>query len=93
MCPVCEGTGRVSAIDIDALVDRDLSLNEGAITVPNFTTNTWYWRLFADSGFLDPDKKLRDYTERGVGGLPPQAVDQGQARGASTRPTRASSSR
>ena len=64
MCPVCEGTGRESAIDIDALVDRDLSLNEGAITVPNFTTNTWYWRLFADSGFLDPDKKLRDYTEQ-----------------------------
>ena len=64
MCPVCEGTGRESAIDIDALVDRDLSLNEGAITVPNFTANTWYWRLFADSGFLDPDKKLRDYTEQ-----------------------------
>ena len=64
MCPTCEGTGRESAIDIDALVDRDLSLNEGAITVPNFTTNTWYWRLFADSGFLDPDKKLRDYTEQ-----------------------------
>ena len=64
MCPVCEGTGRESAIDVDALVDRDLSLNEGAITVPNFTTNTWYWRLFTDSGFLDPDKKLRDYTEQ-----------------------------
>jgi excinuclease UvrABC ATPase subunit len=64
MCPTCEGTGRESAIDVDALVDRDLSLNEGAITVPNFTTNTWYWRLFADSGFLDPDKKLRDYTEQ-----------------------------
>ena len=64
MCPRCEGTGRESAIDVDALVDRDLSLNEGAITVPNFTTNTWYWRLFADSGFLDPDKKLRDYTEQ-----------------------------
>ena len=64
MCPTCEGTGRESAIDVEALVDHDLSLNEGAITVPNFTTNTWYWRLFADSGFLDPDKKLRDYTEQ-----------------------------
>ena len=64
MCPTCEGTGRESAIDVDALVDRDRSLNEGAITVPNFTTNTWYWRLFAESGFLDPDKRLRDYTEQ-----------------------------
>lgn len=63
MCPECEGLGKVSAVDIDALVDRDLSLNEGAITVPAFTTNTWYWRLFAESPRLDPDKKLRDYTE------------------------------
>ena len=62
MCPHCEGIGRVSAVDEDELVDRDLSLNEGAITVPNFTTNTWYWRLFAESPKLDPDKKLRDFT-------------------------------
>ncbi|MFC7597064.1 ATP-binding cassette domain-containing protein [Terrabacter sp. GCM10028922] len=63
MCPECEGTGKVSAIDESAIVDRDLSLNEGAITVPNFTPNTWYWKLFAEGGRLDPDKKLRDYSE------------------------------
>ena len=53
---------RCPAIDEDQLVDRDRSLNEGAITVPNFTPNTWYWRLFAEGGRLDPDKKLRDYS-------------------------------
>jgi len=63
MCPTCEGTGRESAIDLDALIDRDRSLNDGAITVPNFTQNTWWWRLFTDSGLFDPDKRLRDYTE------------------------------
>jgi excinuclease UvrABC ATPase subunit len=42
MCPTCEGLGRVSTIDIDELVDREKSLNEGAITVPNFTPDTWY---------------------------------------------------
>ncbi len=62
MCPECEGTGKVSAIDESRLVDRDLSLNEGAITVPNFTPNTWYWRAYAEGGRLDPDKKVRDYT-------------------------------
>ncbi|GLZ36872.1 excinuclease ABC subunit UvrA [Actinokineospora sp. NBRC 105648] len=64
MCPECEGIGRVSAVDVDELVDRELSLNEGAITVPNFTVNTWYWQSFAQSGFLDPDKKIKDYTEQ-----------------------------
>ncbi|MEJ3748849.1 excinuclease ABC subunit UvrA [Actinomycetes bacterium KLBMP 9797] len=62
MCLECEGIGRVSTIDIDALVDRDKSLNEGAITVPNFGPDTWYTRIFTESGLLDPDKPLRDYT-------------------------------
>src|SRR5439155_329947 len=52
-----------ATIDIDALVDRDRSLNEGAITFPNFQPGGWYHRIFVDSGFFDPDKKLRDYTE------------------------------
>ncbi|WP_026411982.1 ATP-binding cassette domain-containing protein [Actinomadura oligospora] len=62
MCPRCEGLGKVSDIDVDQLVDRDRSLNEGAITVPNFAVDSWYWKNFAESGFVDPDVKLRDYT-------------------------------
>ncbi|MFH8929843.1 ATP-binding cassette domain-containing protein [Streptomyces pristinaespiralis] len=64
MCPRCEGVGQVSDIDIDQLVDRDKSLNEGAITVPNFAVDSWYWQIMANSGFYDPDKKLRDFTEQ-----------------------------
>jgi excinuclease UvrABC ATPase subunit len=63
MCPNCEGLGRVSTIDVDGLVDRNLSLNEGGITFPNFAVGSWYWTIFADSGFFDVDKPLRDYTE------------------------------
>jgi excinuclease UvrABC ATPase subunit len=62
MCPECEGLGRVSSVDIDALVDRDKSLNEGAITFPNFGPGTWYHRIYLDSGFFDPDQKRRDFT-------------------------------
>jgi excinuclease UvrABC ATPase subunit len=64
MCPQCEGIGRVSDIDIDQLVNRELSLNEGAITVPNFAVGSWYWKSLADSGFVDPDVKLKDYTDQ-----------------------------
>jgi excinuclease UvrABC ATPase subunit len=64
MCPECEGIGKVNSIDVDQLVDRDLSLKEGAITVPNFAVDSWYWQSMAHSGFVDPDKKLRDYTEQ-----------------------------
>jgi excinuclease UvrABC ATPase subunit len=62
MCPACEGIGRVSTIDVDELVDRTKSINEGAITVPNFSVDGWYVKGMAESGFYDPDKKLKDFT-------------------------------
>ncbi len=62
MCPECEGLGRKSTIDIGQLVNTELSLNEGAITVPGFTPDTWYVKTFAESGFVDPDAKLKDYS-------------------------------
>ncbi|WP_285105783.1 excinuclease ABC subunit UvrA [Promicromonospora sp. MEB111] len=63
MCANCEGLGRVSAIDTEALVDRSKSLKEGAITFPNFGVGTWYWKVYADSGLFDVDKPLKDYTD------------------------------
>ncbi|WP_395361721.1 ATP-binding cassette domain-containing protein [Streptomyces sp. YH02] len=64
MCPRCEGTGQISDIDVDELVDRTKSLNEGAITVPGYAVDSWMWQIMAHSGFYDPDKKLADFTER-----------------------------
>jgi Zn-finger nucleic acid-binding protein len=64
MCPRCEGMGVVSDIDVDELVDRDKSLTEGAITIPGYTADGWMVRIYSESGFLDPDKKIRDYTEQ-----------------------------
>ncbi|TQJ05485.1 excinuclease ABC A subunit [Amycolatopsis cihanbeyliensis] len=64
MCPECEGIGRVSDLDVHELVDPDRSLNEGAITVPGFTVDSWYWQILAGSGFVDPDVKLRDFTSQ-----------------------------
>jgi excinuclease UvrABC ATPase subunit len=63
MCADCEGLGRVSSVDVDALVDRDKSLAEGAILFPGFQPGTWYHRIYTDSGFFDPDKPLRDFTD------------------------------
>jgi excinuclease UvrABC ATPase subunit len=64
MCQRCEGIGKVNSIDVDQLIDRELSLKEGAITAPNFAVDSWYWQSLAHSGYVDPDKKLKDYTEQ-----------------------------
>jgi excinuclease UvrABC ATPase subunit len=63
MCPRCEGMGTVSDIDLTQLYDETKSLRQGAIKVPGYTPDGWNTRYYAESGFLDPDKPIRDYTE------------------------------
>ncbi|MFD4834660.1 ATP-binding cassette domain-containing protein [Streptomyces uncialis] len=64
MCPGCEGRGTVSDIDLTQLYDESRSLVDGAITVPGFKADGWSVRFYSESGFLVPDKPIRDYTER-----------------------------
>jgi excinuclease UvrABC ATPase subunit len=64
MCPRCEGMGTGSDIDLAQLFDDSKSLAEGAITVPGYTPGGWNYRLYASSGFVDPAKPIRDYTEK-----------------------------
>src|SRR5690606_4498559 len=64
MCPRCEGLGRVTDIDLREGYDESRSLNEGAIKVPGYTADGWYVRVYRAAGFLDPDKPIRDYSER-----------------------------
>jgi excinuclease ABC A subunit len=66
MCPRCEGMGTVNDIDPAQLYDERKSLAQGAITVPGYNADGWSVRLYTESGFLDPDKPIRDYsaTER-----------------------------
>ncbi len=64
MCPRCEGRGAVNDIDLTALYDDHLSLNEGALTIPGYSMDGWYGRIFRGCGFFDPDKPIRKYTKK-----------------------------
>ncbi len=64
MCPECEGLGQVSDIDLDRLVDKTLSLRAGAILVPGYSADGWMVRIYSESGFVDGDKPVQDYTEQ-----------------------------
>ncbi|MWB97126.1 ATP-binding cassette domain-containing protein [Agromyces seonyuensis] len=63
MCPRCEGTGRVNDIDVTQLYDATKSLNDGAITIPGYTAGGWSVKQYSESGLLDPDKAIGEYTE------------------------------
>ena len=64
MCPRCEGRGAVTDFDLTALYDDSKSLNEGALTIPGYSMEGWYGRIFRGCGFFDADKPIRKYTKK-----------------------------
>ncbi|TFC91206.1 MULTISPECIES: excinuclease ABC subunit UvrA [Cryobacterium] len=64
MCPRCEGMGTVNDVDRSALYDESKSLNEGALSIPGYTMDGWYGRIFRGCGWFDPDKPIGRYTSK-----------------------------
>ena len=80
MCPRCEGRGSVNDIDLTQLYDDSKSLNEGALSIPGYSMDGWYGRIFRGSGFFDPDKPISDVHQAGAGRPALQGADQDQGR-------------
>jgi len=64
MCPRCEGMGQVTDFDLSQLYDDSKSLNEGALTIPGYSMDGWYGRIYRGCGFFDPDKPIGKFTKR-----------------------------
>jgi excinuclease UvrABC ATPase subunit len=64
MCPRCEGRGSVTDFDLAELYDDSKSLNEGALTIPGYSMDGWYGRIFRGCGYFDPDKPIRKYAKK-----------------------------
>ncbi|WP_435875019.1 ATP-binding cassette domain-containing protein [Nonomuraea bangladeshensis] len=65
MCPRCEGRGTVSDIDLTQLYDDSKSLAEGAFTIPGWKSDSFFTvRVYAESGLFDPNKPIREFTEK-----------------------------
>ncbi|MBP1158842.1 excinuclease UvrABC ATPase subunit [Rhodococcus sp. PvR044] len=69
MCLRCEGRGNVSDFDLTALYDDSKSLNEGALTIPGYSMDGWYGRIYRGCGFFDPDKPISKFTKKQVNDL------------------------
>lgn len=64
MCMHCDGLGKVDSINIDKLLDKNKSLNEGAILFPTFKPGGWRLKRYIHSGLFENDKKIKDYNEK-----------------------------
>jgi excinuclease UvrABC ATPase subunit len=69
MCPRCEGRGSVNDIDLSALYDDSKSLNEGALSIPGYSMEGWYGRIYRGCGYFDPDKPIAKFTRRELNDL------------------------
>lgn len=62
MCPACQGTGEQTDLNPDQILDPTKSLNDCAIDFPNFAVNSLFWKVYARSGYFDPDLPVGHYT-------------------------------
>ena len=81
MCPRCEGMGSVTDFDLSALYDDDKSLSEGALTIPGYSMDGWYGRIFSGSGYFDMDKPIKKFNKKETAQPPLPGADQDQGRG------------
>ncbi|MFI6509034.1 ATP-binding cassette domain-containing protein [Streptosporangium sp. NPDC050855] len=64
MCPECEGLGRTVQVDLELFFDRSKSLQDGAIQYPEYKVGSPDWQIWVNSGRFDPDKPLKDFTDK-----------------------------
>ncbi len=69
MCPRCEGMGNVTDFDLTQLYDDGKSLNDGALTIPGYSMDGWFGRIFRGCGYFDPDKPIRNFTKKELNDL------------------------
>jgi len=69
MCPRCEGMGSINDFDLTALYDDTKSLSEGALTIPGYSMDGWYGRIFSGAGYFDMDKPIGKYTKKELNDL------------------------
>jgi len=62
MCPRCEGMGSVSDLDLAQLFDDSKSLAGGALTIPGYTADGWYVKIFG--AVVPMDVPIKDFTAK-----------------------------
>lgn len=62
MCKACSGLGKITKVDIEAMIDRNKSWNEGCLSDSLYKPGSWYWKQYAESGLFDLDKPIKDYS-------------------------------
>ena len=60
-CKKCKGLGRAIEVNVDKVIDKSKSLNEGAIVPSDWYVGGRQWSIIKASGYFNMDKRLGDY--------------------------------
>ncbi len=60
-CRKCKGLGRAVEVNVDSVIDKSKSLNEGALLPSDWYLGGRQWSIVKASGYFDMDKKLGNY--------------------------------
>ncbi len=63
MCKTCSGLGKITKVEVEAMIDPQKSWREGCVKDSLFRPGSWYWKQYAESGLFDLDKPVRDYSK------------------------------
>lgn len=63
MCKTCSGLGKITKVDIEAILDLNKSWNEGCVKDSLYRPGSWYWKQYARSGLFDLDKPIKENTQ------------------------------
>ena len=62
MCRTCSGLGKITRVDVEAMIDPEKSWNEGCVRDSLYSPGSWYWKQYARSGLFDLDKPVKEYS-------------------------------
>jgi excinuclease UvrABC ATPase subunit len=63
-CKTCKGLGRSVEVNVDKMIDRDKSLNQGALMPHEWYVGGRQWSIIKATHYFDMDKKIVDYSDR-----------------------------
>lgn len=62
MCKTCSGLGKITKVDIEAIIDKEKSWKEGCVSDSLYRPGSWYWKQYAQSGLFDIEKPVKEYS-------------------------------
>ncbi len=64
MCPRCAGIGRVMELDMEEIIDKEKTYDDGCFHLPAFGRGNYYWKVYRRPEYFRTDVPWKDLSEK-----------------------------